>query len=58
MQDAAQQYRLEHYLRRYHAQECDPRLLHLAADWMVALLSASAPATGAPGTALPSPIAL
>ena len=46
MQDAAQQYRLDHYLRRYDAQDCDALLLQLSADWMAALLSAGVPATG------------
>lgn len=45
-QDAAQQYRLEHYLRRYHAQDCDEQLLNLSADWMAALLSAGVPTKG------------
>ena len=46
VQDAAQQYRLEHYLRRYYAQECDARQIQLSADWMAALLYSSTPATG------------
>ena len=45
-QDAAQQYRLDHYLRRYHAQDCDAQLLRLCADWMAALLTSGVPATG------------
>ena len=42
-QDAAARFRLGYYLRRYHAQDCDARQLHVAAEWMAALLAAGLP---------------
>lgn len=42
-QDAATRFRFNYYLRRYDASECDARLLHVAAEWISALLTAGLP---------------
>ncbi len=36
-------FRLNYYLRRYQASDCDARQLHVAAEWMSALLTAGLP---------------
>ncbi len=46
-QDAAARFRFGHYLRRYHVQECDGRQLHVAAEWLAALLAAGLPVQAA-----------
>ncbi|BDA50235.1 probable Ankyrin repeat and IBR domain-containing protein 1 [Coccomyxa sp. Obi] len=43
IQDAATRFRFNYYLRRYQASECDARLLHVAAEWTSALLTAGLP---------------
>ncbi|CAL8465257.1 g4792 [Coccomyxa elongata] len=43
IQDAATRFRFNYYLRRYDASECDARLLHVAAEWIGALLTAGLP---------------
>ena len=57
VQDAATRFRLEHYLRRYHASDCDAPPLFLAADWMSALLSAGLPQACTPDHSVQTPAA-